>query len=336
MRELTNGVPTASGALTGEEFFGNDGVAGGQASQLKDISNFINGQLAQLNWLIGGDFGRNLWQRGTSVIVTGAALQYTADRWWLEVPASTNGKVEQVGEQATISRTAGSGQLTFGQVLTTGNSLPLVGQTVEFSGQLTEVPVGLEIFIGWGTGENQSASAFAAGSWTGYQESVSEVGDAGRFSVTAALPIGTSQVGVGLRWTDDGALVVGSCQLVIGSSEKFLWRLQEEETNLQLAYFWRLGGAANLFLAGFAPQNNVEWATVKFPVAMRASPTASFDSTNWEWNIGGTTVAIGTLTLAAVSSEMATVGDSAANSSLGGAILVATASGGHFDFNAEL
>ena len=112
----TNGMPPAGGTqypgtvpLTGNETLGADtNLSGGQAPQSESISTGLLEQYGNAlpdntNFLIGGDAGTNLWQRGT----TGASVTTTAtyggpDRWFYW--SGTNTAV-------TVSRTNTAGDI---------------------------------------------------------------------------------------------------------------------------------------------------------------------------------------------------------------------------------
>lgn len=352
MREFTNGVGLIpAGTLAGTEVLPMDGSGGGQAATVNDVATLVLTRvIQQQNWLIGGNFGQNLWQRGNVVTVVGPLTAYTADRWFLTVPTGSTGTVTQEGVLAQLEQTVGSGELVFGQVLTTENSQQIAGQTVVWSGILSAVAAGLEVFIGWGTGDNQSSESFAAKTWTGYQEQVLIVEKAGQFAVSVELPAGVTQVGVGLRWSDSTVMNLSQCQLLNGESTEFIARLQEEETALQLAYFWRLQEGNELLLPGFAPTENSERVSINFPVTMRVAPTFAIIAGGWQWNFAASVAAVNAPTLVFADQWIAVLGDTAipgtSYAGTGGvfwqsptpgiAMLQGTGSSGTLDFDAEL
>lgn len=103
-----------------------------------NITGFPPGGL--LNYIVGGDFSCNPWQRGTTFAATAGPV-YTADRWM--VGRGNNDLFYTVSQQATsdpafakalrLQRTAGdvlTTAINIGTSLETINSLPLQGQTV--------------------------------------------------------------------------------------------------------------------------------------------------------------------------------------------------------------
>ena len=100
------------------------------------------------NFLIGGDPGVNLWQRGTpsGTLSYTAAPVYTADRWfaWSSLTGTTF-TVAQVTTAAALptgvqdamqvkmsNSQTGTGQVCVGQVIASASAYKLAGHTVEF------------------------------------------------------------------------------------------------------------------------------------------------------------------------------------------------------------
>lgn len=179
------------------------------------------------NGLVGGDFGTNLWQRGTTSASITTALAYTADRWWglsgtgtaftviKETAAAdiTAGYAASARVQRTASQT-GVLPVCVGQVLMSANSTKYQGKTVEFSfhalagANFSPAPDQVTATIAYGTGSDESAANFSTGSWTGYTIAKASIitlsSTWGRYSAVAAIPATATQVGVKLCYTPVG------------------------------------------------------------------------------------------------------------------------------------
>lgn len=178
------------------------------------------------NALIGGDFGTNLWQRGTPSASITTVLAYTADRWWglsgtgtaftviKETGAAdiTTGYAASARVQRTASQT-GILPVCVGEVLTSANSTRMQGKTAEFSfhalagANFSPAPDQVTATIAYGTGNDDSAANFSTGSWAGYtaiNSTITLSTSWGRYSVVGAIPATATQVGVKLCYTPVG------------------------------------------------------------------------------------------------------------------------------------
>ena len=177
------------------------------------------------NALIGGDFGTNLWQRGTTGASTTTVLTYGPDRWWGLSGTGTAFTQARVTSSQTagyaasnrVQRTAaqtGVLPICVGQVLSSANSTRFQGQLAEFSFYLklgatfSAASSQLTAYIATGTGSDQSAANFSTGSWTGYAEAAATVVTGttswDRYSVTGAIPSTATQIGVKICYTPVG------------------------------------------------------------------------------------------------------------------------------------
>lgn len=239
----TNGLPVAGGTqypstlpLTGNETIAADtNLTGGQnpateaitTTQLAGYSSTLAGTGGFRNALIGGDFGTNLWQRGTSGTATTTVLTYGPDRWWALSGTSTEVKIiKETGASditagfaasARLQRTASQTGVVascIGQVLTSANSTRLQGQKVEFSfwglaGALFSAANSqVTVTIAYGTGSDESAANFSTGAWTGYTAAVAQATTLStswaRYSAVATIPVTATQVGVKICFTPVG------------------------------------------------------------------------------------------------------------------------------------
>ena len=190
----TNGLPQAGQQypstlpLTGVELAPFDTqLSAGQQPQSESIST---GQLAGLalqrqlpyNYIIGGDFGTNLWQRGTTSASITTSLTYTADRWFgwsgtgtafTVIKDNTSGDVAAGSQYAArVQRTAaqtGVLPVCVSQVIESSSAVQLAGKNVELqwseiSGANFSPTSGYgAVYITYGTGTDEGATYMAYG-----------------------------------------------------------------------------------------------------------------------------------------------------------------------------
>ncbi len=240
---LTNGLPSATGNMTGNETLPLDtNLPSGQNPQSEKVNlRQLNAYLRSTgdgyyNAIIGGDFATNLWQRGTSIgSITTTAL-YTADRFFawsgtsttLSVAQSTTAAELNTGYTmgAKVSRTGtGVVQSCFAQVVESGMASAYQGATAELdfyaaSGAgFSAAGSLLQVYIITGTVADEGSSKMAFGlngggggstAWTGQASTLAgsvSIGQStlGRYVAVATIPAGTKEIGVALCWTPVGA-----------------------------------------------------------------------------------------------------------------------------------
>lgn len=239
------GLPPAGGTqfpttypLTGNETIPADTNLSGGANpqsevvtpaQLAGYAKQLAGSAGEVNLLIGGDFGVNPWQRGTSFTSITSTPTYTADRFFA---------VGAAGSSISVSKQTGASDITAGfaaslrlqrangntdvnaicvdQVAETNDSVRAQGQimAVSFSAlqgaNFSAAGPSLTWTVATGTGTNQSATLFATQAWTGYAAKTGTItlgtpAAWARYSaVTTAVPAGTTQIGVSLCYTPVG------------------------------------------------------------------------------------------------------------------------------------
>ncbi len=240
---FTNGVPPAGGTqypttvpLTGIETVPADtNLTGGlnpaseaiSTAQIAGYDRQSYGSGGFRNGLVGGDFGTNLFQRGTSSASITTALLYGPDRWWglsgtgtaftiiKETGASdiTAGFAASARVQRTASQT-GVIATCFGQVLTSANSTRFQGKTVEFSAHMlaganfSAASSVVTMTIAYGTSADDTAANFSTGSWSGYTAAVAQATTISttwaRYSAVASIPVTATQLGVKICYTPVG------------------------------------------------------------------------------------------------------------------------------------
>jgi hypothetical protein len=263
------------------------------------------------NLIDGGDFSINPFQRNipglasANVIATAITntATYFADRWFAVAGASSavlmasqaNTTVAGFNRALRLTRQAANTdttQITFGQVLETGDCVRLQGQTVTISfwaaSDANYSGGALTVRVVTGTGTNQSAANLVAGSWTGQANAVNSTvtltASMTRYQFSAALPSATTQVGVLFQWTPtgtagtvDGIDFMG-IQLEIGSvASPFEFRDIQVELEICQRYAWITAEPAAAVVVGMGACNSTTAAIVYMatPVQMRAAPTVT-------------------------------------------------------------
>lgn len=183
------------------------------------------------NALVGGDFGMNLWQRGTPVSSITNTATYTADRWagW----AGASGSLTVTKETAAADITAGyaasarvqrassntdTTQVCVAQALTSANSTRFQGALAEVSfhalagANFSAAGSVINAYLVYGTGADQSIASLLAGTWTGQTTinstaatdavTISTAWD--RYSVTGTVPVTATQLAVEVCFTPVG------------------------------------------------------------------------------------------------------------------------------------
>ena len=221
---------------------GNVGLSqNAYASQALLSGYFAQGAQAD-NFLIGGDFGQNLWQRGTTgpggTITYNANPPYTADRWfaWSSLASSTF-TVNQVTTAAALpagtadalqvkiaNSVTGKGQMCVAQEIPANASNYLAGHTVEldfstypgatFTGATVNAYISYGTDSGGDNGSNNYAYALnAAGSgttaWTGFANAsvgayTPTVSTLQKWAVVGNIPTTATEVAVALCFTPSG------------------------------------------------------------------------------------------------------------------------------------
>jgi hypothetical protein len=194
------------------------------------------------NFLIGGDFTTNLFQRGTSAITmgTGATVLYGADRWfgWEAVGGSTAFTTARSTTAASLptgvkysnlmaltNSQTGTAQVCMGQEVPSANAQYLAGHTVELDfnaytgATLTATAVNAYVIYGTdAAGDNGSANmAFglnansgSSTAWAGQTNATTgalataAVSTLYRGMAVATIPTTATEIGVALCFTPSG------------------------------------------------------------------------------------------------------------------------------------
>lgn len=199
----------------------------GSLSQIDSAQRQDAGSGGWRNALIGGDFGTNLWQRGTTGAATTTAVVYEADRFFTfsgtgtEIKAIketaagdiTQGYIASARIQRTASQT-GVIASCFGQALTSNQSTRFQGQVAEFEFHAktgANFSAAGSIVTGYiitGTGSDDTAANLVAGSWAGQANAtatpVTLTTSWDRYSVVGTIPATATQIGVEICFTPVG------------------------------------------------------------------------------------------------------------------------------------
>ena len=224
-QDIVGGSPVMGNIYANQALVGNIGYAQGGA---------LLG-----NALVGGDFGQNLFQRGTSVVLASPAAEayQSADRWavWggTNTPVTTSqqtGSTDVVpGSTASfrVNKASGAGvvPVCIAQEVESVNSTQFAGQTAEFSfsakagSTFSAAASNVNVYITYGTSTDEgmqklayTVNAGGGGStaWTGGVNAASGVsavlnsGGFNRYAVGANIPATATELGVAICYTPVG------------------------------------------------------------------------------------------------------------------------------------
>lgn len=324
-------------------------LPGGQSPQSEAITTgqlagYAGSLPTKTNVLIGGDATSNLFQRATTGSSVTTTVTYGGpDRWayWSGLnTAMTLSRDSTAGDLTPgyqyafkLARTAaqtGVVQVCMAQEIESANSYQFAGATAEldfhaftganFSGNAANMTA--YIITGTGTDEGMQKLAFGLNAggggstaWTGQANATAAVvnlgavSTLGRYAAVAAIPTGTTEIGVALCWTPvgtagtndylafsgvqltrNGSLVgnasttagyvcaanTSSTSVPIQCSSFDRSRQAAMEASLQYRYFYQVNeGAATTVRAmcSATTANTTAACPIAFPVVMRIAPT---------------------------------------------------------------
>jgi hypothetical protein len=313
----TNGLPALLGAaMTGAELIAADTqLASGVTPQSAavsslELSKFLRGQAQNgpnfRNFIDGGDFSLNPWQRGTGFNGIGAGPVYTADRWFGAGNASSAISISQAAIPGQITgfnnalqfgRGAGNsntGAITLGQVLESADSYRAQGQLMTLSfwaragANFSAAGGALAAQILTGQGINDTSAHMVSGAWSGQgaalNVSLSLTTAWVRYALTtpAVIPTSTTQLGVSFAYTPVGTagandwIQLAGVQLEVGpAATAFEFRDAQVELEICQRYFYQANEPANgviVAVGGAVAAANAQVFYMALPVQMRAAP----------------------------------------------------------------
>ena len=186
------------------------------ATTQQNTGGAVAGVTAGKNKVING--GMDIWQRGTSVAISGAAVGYVTDRWQVQSAAASvsTTTTRQVTSDTTnlpsiqycarVQRNSGvtaNGFISFQQSLETIETIPFVGKTVTLSfyaragANYSAASSSLGFQLRTGTGTDQNVTSFT-GTANPIDTSATLTTTWQRF--TASVTLGTSVTQLGLNF----------------------------------------------------------------------------------------------------------------------------------------
>jgi hypothetical protein len=295
----------------------------------RDLASFADSASQNLtfrNAIING--AMQVWQRGTSVAVSGSsAYTFAADRWGYFRGSYATGMT--VSRQATgdttnlpniqycarVQRDSGntSTQIIYVQQnFETVNSIPLVGKTVTLSfyaragANFSSASNVLSFGVNTGTGTDQSLLSGYTGSASPISTNVTLTTTWQRFSATATLSSSATQIGIGFNYTPVGTastndyFEITGVQLEAGpAATPFETRPFQTELALCQRYYYRSsdGNVYQTYGIGFATSLQIVDFVVPLPVIMRTAPTTTLDAASLAISDGVTAYTSGSFVL---------------------------------------
>jgi len=326
----TSGAPVSGTFAVGDFIVDQSGamyvctVAGTPGTwQLSGVS--VNENIAGKNFVING--GMDIWQRGTSFAPSASTVStYTADRWiHFRGGLVLGSTIAQVASGLTgfnyamrVQRNSGNTSTQSLQISTsieTQNSLPMAGQTVNFSfwarAGANYSGSTLGAVLQYGTGTDQLISNGFTGATTISTSNSALTTSWQRFTYSATVASTATQLGCYFSFTPTGTAGandyydITGVQLEIAPQATPFSRAGGSiggELALCQRYFWQITADtsnANAVLAGIGTANTTtSYATpVQFPVTMRAVPSTTVAFANLQAVDGANSYTITSLSL---------------------------------------
>lgn len=310
---MATGFPVKANYATGDVL---------TAANMNDLSGTVNylQYMPPRNPILNS--AMNVWQRGTSVAVSGAsALTFAADRWGYFRGGYVTGMT--VSRQATsdttnlpfiqyaarVQRDSGNTStqaIYFGQNIETVNSIPFAGKTITYSfyaragANYSSGSSGLTVNVLSGTGTDQSFIAGLTGSANVISQNVTLTTTWQRFTITSSAAVSSSATQlvtyfnytpVGTAGANDYFEITG-VQLELGSVANTYMPNQptyQGELAACQRYYQRMTADATAvyktFSTGWAASTTAGIGYFYTPVTMRVTPT-SVDYSTLQWADG--------------------------------------------------
>ena len=259
--------------------------------------------MAGKNGVLNSNF--SVWQRGTSIAQTAAAL-YTADRWqgyqgtataitYTRQTTSDTTNLPFIQYCARVQRNSGStstSQAQFAQSIESVNSIPYAGKTITMSfyarkgANYSMASDSLTLGFVTGTGTDQNVlTGFTGGSaaYTGF----TLTGTWQRFTYTQTIPTTATQIGFAFYFTPTGTAgandyfeVTGVQLEMAGSASAYSPNASTQQGELAACqrYLPAIYGGS---YAGYAYATNSILYAIPFPVNARVAPTGITVTGTW-------------------------------------------------------
>jgi hypothetical protein len=274
--------------------------------------------VAGKNTVINGGF--DIWQRGTSIAISGSgAASYAADRWY----NARNSTGQTVSRQATgdttnlpniqycarVQRDSGntdtSTPVRLSTAFETANSIPLAGKTVTFSlyarkganFSATSNVMVAQLITGTGTDQNALTGGYTSQSYPLDNIGATLTTTWQRFTVTGVIPANVTEITLNTYYIPTGTAgandyyEITGVQLEVGSVATQFARssenIQGELAACQRYYLRHSYSGTNSALIGpaYARTTGIAFATWTFPVTMRSTPTLAFSNGTQYFNL---------------------------------------------------
>lgn len=331
----------------------------------------VSPSIAGKNHIING--GMDIWQRGTTNSMAASTTRsagFGADRFQMETGANqaTTISRQSVSDTTNLpsiqyctriqrnSGQTGTGTQYFTQSLETANSIPLVGKTVTLSfyarAGANYSPTSSILKPTIWSNTTTDSNVWAGGWNTVTSPSVTLTTTWQRFSVTGTITATQTQIAIGFEWSPTGTAgandyyEVTGVQLELGSTATPFSRaggtIQGELAACQ-RYYWRAftsTGTSAPIGPGHYYNSTQAWATVKFPVTLRGTPTldSSTGSNYYQWVINNAAQYATSVGLNDVGVDSCTIRNTSMTGLSGGqaGTFFVNASGAYLGFSAEL
>ena len=232
-------VPAGPPFLTGAELIPMDTGLGGSGSVPATATYPAIALSNRVNWLIGSDFGQNLWQRGTTpvnaLVISGATM--TADGWYAyDAGPETITVTKQTGTADLASGSTGSlriarpsaqtgtGLICSGQLVPDDSSQTFLGRTAIFSvdmeagANFSAANSNVQMVIAYHTASDATASANGQGTnTTSFASSVGTTQNITNYTESVTLtPITTTMTRYSSAFAIPAATAAGTAVTGVG------------------------------------------------------------------------------------------------------------------------
>jgi hypothetical protein len=250
-----------------------------------------------------------VWQRGTSVAVSGAV--YTADRWQgfrsggvagstiSRQTTSDTTNLPNIQYCARVQRDSGNtstAYVTITQPFETINTIPYVGKTITLSyyarrgANFSATSNALLASVYTGTGNDQTWISGYTGFAVASQTTATLTTTWQRFTATVTLATTVTEMSLGFSWDPTGTagaadyFEITGVQLELGSVatpfHTYAATIQGELAACQRYYFRYSAASYEYFATGVNRTSVLNDSTVRFPVTMRVAPSNSNSAAN--------------------------------------------------------
>jgi hypothetical protein len=274
-----------------------DGTTGITTPTTSTTGEFVTSVTGFKNRIINGAMVIDQRKAGASATVSNTDSYVGIDRYsvidysnaatWQQLTTSPPAGFGYFGCLKRNSATSGASILAITQVVESNNCRDLQNQSVILSfwakagANFSAASSNITASVQTGTGTDQSAAAFRAGTWTGQATTVTSTFAITtswvKYTITGTVSASATQIGIQIQFTSvgtagaDDSLNVTGVQLEKGSTAtSFDYRSIGTELFLCQRYYQATG---NVSVSAYSTTGVLGFI---FPVTMRASPTVTF------------------------------------------------------------